>query len=78
MTQDGDNWFSEEIRWELLGASLPENDTVFAGEYPFILPVPRVVRAAGHIAVYVTNREAVATRVHVGFHGVRLYPPSRE
>lgn len=72
---DGDNWFNEEVRAELLGVSLPERPGPFSGEYPFILPAPRFVSAAGTITVFVTNREAVATRVQIAFHGIRLFPP---
>ena len=78
VTSDSDNWFLSPLRSELLGGSLLEampTQGLFSGEWPFKLPGPRLITAAGYITVTVANLDVQnATRAQVVFHGLRCYP----
>lgn len=75
---DEDKWFLRPLRSELLGGSLIEVGGALgfvSGEYPFIMPVPRLISGAGYINTTLTNTDAVnAVRAQVVFWGTRLYP----
>lgn len=79
IVSDSDNWFLSPLPLDLLGGSLIETTSVpgqfFSGQYPFVLPGPRLITSAGYIQVTVSNLDLVnATRCQVVFHGQRLYP----
>lgn len=78
INSDSENWFLIPLRSDLIGGSLLESMPVsgqFSGEWPFLLPAPRLITAAGYIQVTVTNLDAEnATRVQIVFNGTRLYP----
>ena len=44
------------------------------GDFPFILPAPRIVTGGGYIAANVTDASGGANRIMVTFDGARLYP----
>lgn len=72
---DSDNWFSTDLRSELFGGTTIETPPFGAsGEYPFILPAPRIVSAGGYLATTVTDLSVATNRVQILYHGVRLYP----
>ena len=76
---DSDYWFSTQLRSELLGGSViehaPDASGIGAtGDFPFILPAPRIVTGGGYIAANVTDASGGANRIMVTFDGARLYP----
>lgn len=75
---DERRWFQRAIRSELLGGSGILNAGTLgyvSGEYPFFLPVPRLIYGAGYINVQVTNTDVVnPIDCQVAFRGTRLYP----
>lgn len=76
---DDDNWFLRPLRSELLGGSgietLGAPGFTMSGELPFMMPVPRLINAAGYINVQATNTDAVnPIDCQVGIWGQRCYP----
>ena len=76
---DGDYWMNSALRGELLSGSNiehPEGAGVVggSGEFPFVLPVPRIVTGGGYLSVFATDLSGAGNRCQVIFHGPRLYP----
>lgn len=74
---DGENWFDQDLRSELLGGSVIENAAppmLLSGWAPFILPAPRLITGGGYIITTVSEKGGVANRAQILFHGTRYYP----
>lgn len=74
ITTHEEDWFDTPLRSELLGGSVIEGPLYASGEFPFILPQPRMVQGGSYILTRVTDTLGAANRIQIFYYGTRLYP----